>query len=137
MTKDLWPGPSMKNKFTLIELLVAVAIIGILLSILLPSLDKAREKARRAVCKSNLSQIYKSVLIYSMDNKDRIFTGTSWGSYQDSYMINVGGNPSGLTHNVYYVTGIMDVLQKGIVRCNTTLIVTLGGVVLDLPVRLR
>ena len=58
------------KKFTLIELLVVVAIIGILVSILMPSLHKAREKTKRAVCKSNLRQIAIAAAIYADDNKD-------------------------------------------------------------------
>lgn len=57
-----------KINFTLIELLIVIAIIGILVSILMPSLRKAREEAYSAVCKSNLKQIYTGMQSYIIEN---------------------------------------------------------------------
>ncbi len=53
--------------FTLIELLVVVAIIALLISILLPSLSRAREQARTTLCGSRLSQLVKAILLYCDD----------------------------------------------------------------------
>ena len=57
--------------FTLIELLMIVAIIGILLTLALPSLGKARELSKIAVCKSNLSQVNQGLFLYMKDNNHR------------------------------------------------------------------
>ena len=62
----------MNRKFTLIELLVVVAIIGILVSILLPSLADAKRSAQSTLCKSNLSQLFKANYIFADDNKEKL-----------------------------------------------------------------
>ena len=61
----------MHRRFTLIELLVVVAILGILTSILLPSLSKARASAKASVCGSNLKQLGVGVEMYQMGSDGR------------------------------------------------------------------
>lgn len=59
-----------KQGFTLIELLVVIAIIALLISILLPSLSRARELSKRLVCTSNIKGIGTSMKIYANDNNE-------------------------------------------------------------------
>ena len=99
------------KKFTLIELLVVVAIIGILISMLLPSLSKARDKVRRAACANNFRQIGMAVIMNSDDTGELLKPDYKWtdimgssdyldtpeGSIQEQTSGNVFYCPEGLS----------------------------------------
>jgi prepilin-type N-terminal cleavage/methylation domain-containing protein/prepilin-type processing-associated H-X9-DG protein len=63
--------------FTLVELLVVIAIIGILVALLLPAIQAAREAARRTQCKSNLRQI--AVACLNHESAQKFFPHGGWG----------------------------------------------------------
>lgn len=72
-----------RRAFTLVELLTVIAIIAILSSMLLPSLARAREGARRTVCVSNLRQIGLAVSMYVGDNDEGYPPPSSVVFYED------------------------------------------------------
>lgn len=60
-----------KKAFTLIELLVVISIIALLLSVILPSLRKAKEAAKKVVCKSNQKSVHMLLSTYAMAYDDK------------------------------------------------------------------
>ena len=70
--------------FTLIELLVVIAIIAILMAILMPTLNRAREQGRRAVCLNHLKTLTLGWMMYADENDDKIVNGEAyWGPTAD------------------------------------------------------
>jgi prepilin-type N-terminal cleavage/methylation domain-containing protein/prepilin-type processing-associated H-X9-DG protein len=77
-----------KVGFTLVELLVVISIIALLLSILMPALNKVRESGRRVVCASNIKQIGFGLMLYAQDNKGY---GVNWAAGDRHWLYRLSG----------------------------------------------
>lgn len=88
-TQREWPLPS-RVGFTLVELLVVIAIIGLLASMSLPALSKAREAARSAACQSNLRQFGVGLLARATQAPDGAFCTGNFDFKRDGVPTEVG-----------------------------------------------
>jgi prepilin-type N-terminal cleavage/methylation domain-containing protein/prepilin-type processing-associated H-X9-DG protein len=81
-----------RKAFTLIELLVVIAIIAILMSILFPVLNRAKEQGKRMVCLNHIKTLAFCWIMYADDNEDRIVNGEAYNGVDGTAPVTSGGN---------------------------------------------
>ncbi len=118
-------------EFTLIELLVVVAILSILMSLLLPALQQAREAGQRAVCLSNQRQVAIALQFYAEAYDDQLPLFFH-NSKQQNHWIWYGGvsgsgtyKPHWFWQGVLFVAGVVD--QPGVFYCPSDRLFRLNG----------
>jgi prepilin-type N-terminal cleavage/methylation domain-containing protein/prepilin-type processing-associated H-X9-DG protein len=106
--------------FTLVELLVVIAIIGILVALLLPAIQAAREAARRTECKNKLRQMGIGLLNH-VDSYKAFPTGGAGPSPQIQNYVDTSGKPFGLKkQGLGWAYQILPYLEEGAVRSLVT-----------------
>ena len=120
-----------RDSFTLIELLIVVAIIAILAGLLLPSLNKALEQARKTACSTNMKSISSAFAMYFSDNNDFIVPNYgkehSWSVYVIPYLAaskKVVGSLNSVSNNEYRISSDVNsetgIYSSGVMKKNPT-----------------
>lgn len=82
-----------RTGFTLVELLVVISIIALLVSILMPSLGRAREQARAVYCASNQRQLLLGLIYYTEDNNEHLpyYSNPNWSTSTSQWLVQTDG----------------------------------------------
>ena len=117
------------DRFTLIELLIVISIIAILAAMLLPALNKAREKARAIQCTGNLKQIGTSFGLYTTDYNDcypALISGSSAWAEPKTTWIGAVGQYMGIKNGIN-ASGWPSLKKSGPFACPTLAAYMTGG----------
>jgi prepilin-type N-terminal cleavage/methylation domain-containing protein/prepilin-type processing-associated H-X9-DG protein len=98
--------------FTLIELLVVISIIAILMGILMPALNRAREQGRRAVCQGNLRTLTLAWVMYADENDGKIVNGAGGYHYMRNGLSTSDGTAAGIVERAWVGKGWIDNYQN-------------------------
>jgi type II secretory pathway pseudopilin PulG len=110
--------------FTMVELVVVIAMTAVLTALLLPALSSAKEKARRAVCKSNMHQLYLVFDDYAGDNADVLPSAAdNMGNYHSIRLssqtfTNLVANNAGGSSSIFYCPNLVFNSGPGLIGTN-------------------
>ena len=103
-----------RRAFTLVELLVVIGIIAVLVAILLPAMNRAREAAVTANCLSNMRDVGNAIQMYAVENKDKAPIGHFNTRLHESYVISFKATAAAPDTRIYPILGHL--YQSGLMK---------------------